>query len=213
MSHICYKIFENEKYAKDFVEGKIFFSAAGVFSKANDSERKYDEGLVDINDKKLEINGVELNIPYKFGYLELERVPIFCFTMIDNTNSVVSDKGLILDIPKKNKELGGYLVVFEIEKLLERLKKILLPKGFGLRMQKVEYIDFENEPTEKWQNKVNDPLDILFVHDIKHKNQNEARIVITLGLYNEGTKGQIFEIDNWSVLKYKKLTGENGHGE
>ena len=119
MRHICYKIFENEKFAKDFVEGRIYFSAAGEFIKAKDSERRYDEGFVEIKGQKLVIDGIELDIPYKVGYSELKRVPIFCFSMIDTSNSAILDNNLMLGIPNKNKTLGGYLVVFELEKLLD----------------------------------------------------------------------------------------------
>ena len=115
VNNLAIKIFEQENYAKQFIEGRIYFSAAGRFNNFTDTQRKYNEGAILINDKKLWIDNYELLIPYSFSYEEIKQVPIFCCTLLDKSNAMIFDNNLSYNIPKEHHALGKFAVVFDLE--------------------------------------------------------------------------------------------------
>lgn len=170
------KIFEKKKYAEQFLAGKIYFSAAGKFKQAKGNQRRYNEGKIRVNHKEIFIDDIKLDLPYDYSYTFLDRVPIFCCTLIEPENSKVQDDALFYNIPKEHYEFGDYYVLFDIVKLSNKLSSTNF--GNGIRISKVLYQEPERM-TDVDYKKINNPYDLLFIHhDTNHCMQNECRIVI-----------------------------------
>ena len=193
------KIFEKKKYAEQFISGKIYFSAAGRFKKSNDKQRRYKEGMIRVNDQPLTINGVQFNIPYYFGYSLVDRVPIFCCTLLDPSNLLVDGNSLIYNIPVEHHEFGDYFVYFN---LIDLKNKLLGTKySSGIRMGKLSYKDFSKLTTDDYKD-ICDPFDLLFIHDSRdgHDKQNEYRIALTNEFINEDSESITIDIGKWDCL-------------
>lgn len=191
------KLFKEQEYAKQFMKGQIYISAAGRFSKATDAQRRYTEGMIPIFDKSLVIDGQVFNVPYSFSYHELDRVPVFCFTILDERNSTIVNKTLNYDIPKGNHELGKHLVLFDVDEFYRILSPKVTACGCGIIGKKVKYFDFNNLKDNSWHNEIKTPYDCLFLHDIKHKNQNEFRFVLTEKIFDSGFESTIVDVGEW----------------
>lgn len=197
--NLCYKVFDKKIYAEQFMEGKIYFSCAGRFSNINDDQRKYSEGMAYVFDYPIFIGNEKFNIPYKIGFLETDRVPIFCCTTIDICNLIYEDGRYKCDIPLKNKEMGKYVVVFDLDELVKKLSPKVKEDGFGIIGKKINYYDFEEIKDNSWFQFIKNQYDYLFIHDIKHKNQNEFRVVLTHKLLDKGKLDIVFDIGKWGA--------------
>ena len=58
-SIIGIRYFEEESYAKDFVEGRIFFNSAGNFEDIKNAEQHYVEGRVPCYSNEIVISGTK----------------------------------------------------------------------------------------------------------------------------------------------------------
>ena len=54
------RYFECEEYARDFVEGRIFFNSAGKFENIKNQEQHYVEGRVPCYSREIVINGEKI---------------------------------------------------------------------------------------------------------------------------------------------------------
>lgn len=189
MNRLAIKIFEQEDYAKQFIDGHIYFSAAGRFNNFTDTQRKYDEGAILINDQPIWIDGHELFIPYMFSYEEIKQVPIFCCTLLDKSNTIFFDNNIRYNIPKEHHDLGKFAVIFDLECLIKKIKLVLQPFNAGIIAKKIKYISF-NSLNDKNYKQIKTPYDLLFLHDILNGNekQNEFRITITNRVIDNGHK-------------------------
>jgi len=203
MSWGC-KLFNNEQYARDFMEGKIYFSSAGRFSQETDSQRKYTEGRTKIYTKPLYINGECFNVPYETSCLEIDRVPIFCFTALDACSVNYIEGKFVYDPPEELKEMGQYLVLFNIDELYRLLSNGIKNSGYGLIGKKVVYFDFEKLRDDSWLAEIHNQYDCLFMHDIKHKSQNEFRFILTHKLLEDNENSTIIDVGDWRIAP--KLT-------
>ena len=204
--NLCYKIFDKKIYAEQFMNGKIYFSRAGRFSNIKDDQRNYSEGMVYVFNYPIFIGNEKFDIPYKIGFQEIDRVPIFCCTSIDACNVILKDGRLTCDISPKNKELGKHVVVFDMDELVNSLLPKLKEKGYGVLGKKITYYDFEKIKDNSWFLTIKNQYDNLFVHDVKHKDQNEFRLVLTHKLLDKDLLNTVIDVGRWgTVNRYMEI--------
>ncbi|MCH5152266.1 MAG: hypothetical protein J1F65_06410 [Clostridiales bacterium] len=203
------RYFEKKEYAKDFVEGRIFFNSAGAFENIKNDEQNYNEGQIPFYTNEIKIGDTVIkgDIKTTFYYEEYKRVPICCFSYITpqdlNNGEYKSDEKL--------KSLYKYYVVFQIEDLLESLSNVLCNQGCGICARPVLYFDFSDKTNPWGKLDLSDiPLHYrkFFIHSDKHRHQKEFRIVITHRMFDyEGANVKVDISKNWSSvpLKISKL--------
>ena len=199
------RYFEKEEYAKDFVEGRIFFNSAGVYENIGNDVQQYFEGQVPYYSNKIAINGNQLkNVnSYTLWYEEYKRVPICCFSYLtqqDIANGEFRANSLM-------KSTYNYFVVFNIGELLNALSNKLCNIGCGLCARPVEYFDFSDK-TNPWGkvdfSEISMHYRKFFIHDKKDAYQKEFRIVITHRLFDyEGANTKIDITNKWSSVPLK----------
>jgi hypothetical protein len=199
------RYFECEEYARDFVEGRIFFNSAGKFENIKNQEQHYVEGRVPCYSREIVINGEKIvgDICYTLYYEEDKRVPICCFSYItpdDFKNGVYLTE-------ERMKGIYKYFVVFNIGDLLSGLSKKLLEAGCGLCARPVEYFNF-SDSTNPWGNLDLSDIPVnyrkFFIHSNKNEHQREFRIVITHRLFDyEGANAKVDITPLWSSLPLK----------
>lgn len=196
------RYFQEETYAKDFIEGRIFFNSAGVFRDIPNPEQHYSEGRVPYFTNEIIINGNKFtgDIRYTWYYEEDDRVPICCFSYI--TPSDIQNG--VFNADERMKKTYKYFVVFNIGDLLTGLTKALENTECGLIAHPIEYVDFNDKTNPATK------LDLsyipvyykrFFIHSNENAHQKEFRIIITGKMFD--VKGQHTKIDiaqNWSSV-------------
>ncbi|HIF9126688.1 hypothetical protein WAX88_20965 (plasmid) [Photobacterium damselae subsp. damselae] len=155
------KVFDNKKYADDFMKGKLFANRLSFFKKleekaeANRGDRH--EGVLSWHQKddiELMINGrliTELAGPVITRMNWHDHLNIFCvysghsgdFNSVDCDN--LSSLKKQLEIPSDCLELGQYaVVVTKVNEFLERVKLAIEKSGYGLSAGLVNYYDPES---------------------------------------------------------------------
>ncbi len=196
---LCYKIFEEIEYAKSFMRGNIYFSAAGRFMKARDNQRQYSEGTIPIYTHPAYIENIKIPNPYYQYYEETLRVPLFCCTAINQNNGLFDGGEPTFLIPPENKILGKHLVYFDVDDLFRLLGEGTKEGNWGIRGEKINYYDFDKLRDDSWLEKIHNFVDPLFIHDAKHDNQNEFRFVLTHKLLPKGAESITLQCGKWRI--------------
>lgn len=196
---LCYKIFEEIEYAKSFMQGNIYFSAAGRFMKARDNQRQYSEGTIPIYTHPAYIENIKIPNPYYQYYEETLRVPLFCCTAINQNNGFFDEGKPTFLIPPENKILGKHLVYFDVDDLFRLIGEGAKEGNWGIRGEKINYYDFDKLKDDSWLTKIHNFVDPLFIHDAKHNNQNEFRFVLTNNLLPKGTIDLTLHCGEWHI--------------
>ena len=194
---LCYKIFEEIEYAKSFMQGNIYFSAAGRFMKARDNQRQYSEGTIPIYTQPASIENIKIPNPYYQYYEETLRVPLFCCTAINQNNGFFDEGKPTFLIPPENKTLGKHLVCFDVDDLFRLIGEGAKKGNWGIRGEKITYYNFDKLRDDSWLDKIHNFVDPLFIHDTRHDNQNEFRFVLTEKIFDPGFESTIVDVGEW----------------
>lgn len=196
------RYFEKEEYARDFVEGRIFFNSAGVYENIGNDVQQYFEGRVPYFSNEIKIDGIPLEnvVSYTLWYEEDKRVPICCFSYMTPKDIFNGE----FHVNNLMKNTYNYFVVFNIGDLLDSLSKKLCNAGCGLCARPVEYFDFSDK-TNPWSKVDFSEIPVhyrkFFIHDKKEEYQKEFRIVITHKLFDYGGANTKIDITNkWSSV-------------
>ena len=196
---LCYKIFKEKNHADGFIEGNIYFSAAGRFMNERDNQRQYSEGTVPIYTHPICIENIRMPNPYYQYYEETLRVPLFCCTAINQNNGFFDEGKPTFLIPPENKILGKHLVYFDVDDLFRLIGEGAKEGNWGIRGEKMNYYDFDKLRDDSWLEKIHNFVDPLFIHDSKHDNQNEFRFVLTHKLLPKGAESITLQCGKWRI--------------
>jgi len=155
------KVFDNESYAEDFINGKIFSNRLSYFraleeGKSSNRSDKH-EGTVSWyqpDQIKLELNGyvfTDLAGPVSMIMHRLGHLNVFCLyaahsgefkEITENTLDAFKKQ---VQITEECLKLGEYaILITNVPKFIDRIKKEIKGKGYGLTAGLVKYFDFDS---------------------------------------------------------------------
>ena len=155
------KFINEERYANDFIRGKIFANRLSYFKKIEEKEsanrNDRHEGVVgwfQPGRGHLELNGIDFT-PDLAGPIEIQRnrlnyLKLFCIYVAHNgdLNSENLSSGNLdllrkqLEIPEACLELGKHAVVVkDVPEFIHRIETIAKSKNYGVYRRLVEYYD------------------------------------------------------------------------
>ncbi|NRB26008.1 hypothetical protein [Shewanella sp.] len=214
------KIFENEKYMNDFLDGKIYMNRIsyfrGIEGDQEDNRADSKEALCALwqtNDVVVEVNGRKITdfaAPIESVQHHSKYLHLFCLfagaiseSNFLNPHANISDIQNDLSVPEKCAVLGEhYVVIHNAQKFIDRMVETVKKKGYGNNAQAgmVEYYDFETF-TGEFGNR-----SAFFKRD-QFLHQKEYRFVIDTE--TEGTEPLVLDIgdirdiasvsDTWNV--------------
>ncbi|MEG0010305.1 MAG: hypothetical protein RR721_17030 [Aeromonas sp.] len=152
------KIFDNKKYAQDFVDGKLFANRLSYFRRLEEHDKanrgdKY-EGVVSWiqpEEASLVINGrsiTELAGPVSVQMNWHDDLNVFCiyaahsgsFNYLSHEN--IDEFRKQLEIPEDCLKLGGYAaVVTNFTQFFERIQNAVIENDYGMNAGLVDYYD------------------------------------------------------------------------
>lgn len=185
------KIVEEEKYADDFMSGKLYMNPLNYFKNYEDKQEEIrgdpDEGLGAIlQPQKMElkiadmvIKPSELTGPIKFRFNSSDSLNAFCMYSLNcgNLETITKDQIPILKtqlmIPDSCLEFGSIcVVVADVKKFINRVKESIKKSNISGRMGLVEYYD------ESSKHSFFDQARIGFYKRNKFSDQKEYRIIV-----------------------------------
>lgn len=186
------KVFENREFAEKFISGEIYCNSFHFFSNIEEDGKlradKYEGASYIINPKEDTIDRYFKN---KFNndveifslYFNKNKNKKMLSTYSIRRNEVKKDKYISLYIDKRMMKLGNYFVViYDKDKFLERLKKEVEKIGVKYRIGGVKYKDIKNY-TGRWDN---------FTKPLEYSYQKEYRVVIE----GEDSQPEIINIES-----------------
>ena len=203
------KIFDDEKYANDFVGGKLFANRLSYFRRLEeeqDSNRgDIHEGVVSWlqpDQLKLEVNGrtiTDLAGPVSVKMNRHDHLNIFCIYAahsgeFDNlTSDNLSFFKKQLEIPEDCLNLGKYaVVVTNFTQFIERVRSATKKNNYGLSARLVDYYDpdsFSGTFVEE---------EAVFKKRIEYSHQKEYRFAFDTSI--TGTAPLLLEIGDISDI-------------
>jgi len=203
------KIFNEEKYATDFVSGKLFANRLSYFKKLEEAEGAnrgdQHEGVVSWHQPdqvQVEINGrtlIDLAGPVSTQMNWHDHLNVFCIyaahsgDFVNVTPENMTDFKKYLEIPDDCLKLGQHAVlVTNFSQFIERVKSAVQAKNYGLNAGLVEYYNpetFSGNFTEE---------ESVFKKRDEYKHQKEYRFSIDSGA--EGKTPMILEIGDISDI-------------
>ncbi len=203
------KVFDDEKYAEDFIKGKLFVNRLSYFRKLEEGESANrgdkHEGVVSWHQPdqvNIEINGrviTELAGPVSTQMNWHGHLNVFCiYAAHSGEFDGVSEETLAafkkqLELPEECQNLGEYAVlVTRVNQFIERIKISAKENNYGLTAGLVEYYDpdkFNGSFTEN---------ESIFKKRDEYKYQKEYRFAIDTGI--EGKKAISLDIGDISDI-------------
>ncbi|NOQ63427.1 MAG: hypothetical protein GQ582_02805 [Methyloprofundus sp.] len=208
------KIFDNEDYAKQFINGNLYANTLAYFKAmegdevANRADKHEGTGSWHQPEKiQLILNGKDLTGglagPISIQMHKHTQVNVFCmyavhsgeFDHISNENLSAFTKQL--ELPDECEKLGQYaVVVTDVTQFIERIKIAINKKNYGLQATLVDYYDPNSFngffPEEK----------AIFMKRKEYSHQSEYRFAIDTGLGNDTPINLFIEdISDISILR------------
>ena len=202
------KVFSQESYREDFINGKLYLKEAGYFNKLEDSFRgdKYDSKIV--QNKPIIYIGNHIFRPDIMiqGFVGDDKVPILCTTILNEQSlDLESEDTLSIknEVITELSQFGRYGLLFYYGELKENIDKACLTKNIYADQDIVKYVDFNNE-NEHLNIYKGDPYKKYFVKDISYKNQNELRFIFLSNRTDKFTP-LITKENDYYILQTPKL--------
>jgi len=215
------KVFDNESYADDFLQGNIFANRLSYFRKLEEAESAnrsdQHEGVVSWHQPEqvnIEINGqliTDLAGPVSVKMNWHDHLNVFCiyaahsgdFEGVSEDNIESFKKQL--EIPDECLKLGEYAVfITNVSKFTERVQASVKDNNYGLTASLVEYYD-----PETFHGTFSGTESIFRKRD-EYQHQKEYRYVFHSDL--QGDEPLILNIGNLSDIAVKcKVTDINRH--
>lgn len=211
------RIFENEKYMEEFLNGKIFINRLSYFRQLEedvaDNRADLKEGLAALwqpEDVIVKLNGYRLTdfaAPIESRIVGSDNLHVFClFAGATNANNL-SDPNKIdviredLKVPEEFAKLGNHIVlIHNSQAFIERMVNAVKNKGFRGSAGMVEYYDPESFTGEFGDR-------AAFYKQNMYSHQKEYRFAIDTG--TEGNNALVLDIgcirdiasicDTWDV--------------
>lgn len=140
------KVFKNEDYRKEFINGHLYLNETGYFNKLEDGYRgdKYDSKIVQVKPKIL-INEIEF-IPDILiqGFVGDDKVPILCSTILNEECLFVSKDNSIRikqNVIDELKKFGDYGLIFYYGELKNSLDEYARTNNIFVDQDIVKYCD------------------------------------------------------------------------
>lgn len=196
-SDILIKFFEQEQWAKDFAEGKLYINQAGKFITEENNFRGDDcEGShVFSCDKPLLVqftrtdNGETIQLPLqaqtpiKLSFEGANKVPVFCASGLNKNNFIKVDSNkykLDSDYVTYMEQFGKYAVLFSRGELLGKMDSILKEQHISALSGDVHYQEYDKEMKQFENSK--EQYEQFFCKyisdDREYDKQNEWRLIL-----------------------------------
>jgi len=215
------KVFDSEGYAEDFISGNIFANRLSYFRELEEEEsgNRSDkhEGIVNWyqpDQIKIELNGrvlTDIAGPASIKMHWHNHINVFCIYAAHSEElERISEETLDvfkkqLQIPEECLKLGECAVlVTSVPQFIDRIKKAVMDKSYGMTAGLVEYYDpdtFHGTFSE---------TESIFRKQNEYKHQKEYRFAFDTGL--EGDDPLILNIGNISDIAVKcKVSDVNNY--
>ena len=204
------KVFSQESYREDFINGKLFLNEAGYFNKLDNTYRgdKFDSKIIEKN-ATIYINRDKFYPSLiTYGFVGDDKVPILCCTILNEKSLFVKDfKTLKLrkEVIDELSKFGKYGLIFYYGEIKNNIDKVCKEKNILVDQDVVKYVDFEDPNKEYLKIYMGDPYKRYFVKNISYKYQNELRFIF---LSNKKDKfvPLIRNTENHYILQLPKLS-------
>lgn len=183
------KFFEKQKYAQEFIEGKIYANKLSYFKKVEGNTGvkmdKYEgiQAIYQPNKSIIKVNGEVTDIirPARVSYKKHEYENIFCLyaLIMPNVDKDIKDIKNQLMISSKCEELGKYAVIVHADKFLKKMEKQLNKLMVNYATGLVNYYDYNTFHGQF------DDDSVLYNKIKKFEYQKEFRFVINSGVDKE----------------------------
>lgn len=174
------KVFKNEDYRKDFINGHLYLNEAGYFNKLEDGYRgdKYDSKIVQVKPKIL-INEIEFTPDILIqGFVGDNKVPILCSTILNEQCLFVSKDNTIRikqNVIDELKKFGDYGLIFYYGELKNNLDEYAKTNDIFVDQDIVKYCDIRSENSHSLYR--GNIYNKYFIKDNSYKSQNELRFI------------------------------------
>lgn len=199
------KVCEEEKFAKDVIEGNLYMKESGYFRKLEDNYRGDNKdgkmpirGTFDII--KENIDGKDERFSEAFPHIKIDnevmvgvkgddKYPIFCSTLLDEKILITAhDRGNNKVIKFKTsyinemKRFGEYVVVFSKQELLSKLKEKVTSQEYKCIINRnVDYVHINKKYNLNNIGEYSQIYAQFFNKDVAYTEQNEFRVLIPDG--------------------------------